>query len=124
MARWRTGLAREASADDGGASLMEVVASVAILSIALTALAGVSYGLAQRSLDSAVDSYASGIATDQLDRLSVLSLDSLSAQTGCVDVVDEHLPHERCVRVTSISASPDQTTCSGETTSSLKDLAI
>jgi prepilin-type N-terminal cleavage/methylation domain-containing protein len=91
------------ASDQHGVSLIEVLVALVILSIALSALAGLSYEVARRSFDSAIESYGIGVATAQLGRLAVLDYDSLAAQAGCVDVDDDYFPHERCISVSDVS---------------------
>jgi len=94
----------DGGSDCRGVSLIEVMVSLVILSIALSALAGLSYEVAQRSFSSATETYSNGIASEQLGRLSVLSYDSIASRTGCVDVKHEFFPHERCVSMADVSA--------------------
>jgi hypothetical protein len=89
--------------DERGGSLVEVVVSIVLLSIALSSLASLSYNVAQRSLDATLESHATGVVTEQLARLWTLPYDSVLGEAGCTAVEDGPFPHERCVTVTDPS---------------------
>ena len=88
-----------------GFSLVEVMVSMTLIAVALSALVGPTYQFAQRSTALGAATQRAAIVAEQVHRLSVLPFDSLPSRAGCLGASNAALPHVRCVTVTAVTAT-------------------
>ncbi len=99
---------RIGSSTERGFSLIETLVAMAILSIVLMTLAGLTGVVASRSITSSVISHRDAVLTVEAGKLSVLPFDSLQSRAGCNTVSTDPFPHQSCTVVTVVSANVQQ----------------
>jgi prepilin-type N-terminal cleavage/methylation domain-containing protein len=91
-----------------GFTLVEVLVSLAVLSIALLALAPLSLLAARRASELNGAAYETGVLAAEVGRLDVLPYAQLAPGTTCTTVSTPPFPHTRCTTVNDISAKQKQ----------------
>jgi Tfp pilus assembly protein PilV len=94
---------RQASANRRGASLVEVIVGLVMLSICMVGVGGMLMQAALRATQTATQASRAAAQTANLSRLSALPYDSLPAAAGCKTITTASFPHIRCVAVTDSS---------------------
>jgi prepilin-type N-terminal cleavage/methylation domain-containing protein len=93
-----------------GFTLMEILVSMTILSVALMALTGLTFQVARRSYNSSGVAYRTGVVSATAGRLGALPYDSLNNYTGCKNITAQPFPHRRCVTVSQLSTKTRRVT--------------
>ena len=85
--------------DRSGMSLIEVVIALTIMSIALIALGGLMFQVAQQTRDSAAATYRTAAAQRGSSWIQALPWDSLKGAAGCTADSCGSLAYNRCITV-------------------------
>ena len=75
-----------------GFTIIEIMIAMTLLSVVLIPLAGLTFDVAQRSLNSSSDLHRTAVAAAQVGRLGVLPFDSLATKAGCATQSAQPLP--------------------------------
>jgi prepilin-type N-terminal cleavage/methylation domain-containing protein len=94
---------------NAGFTLIEIVVSLSLLSLVLMSLAGLSFTAARRATTVSNLTPLYHVATQQVNRVSVLPYDSLALGTTCRTVTGS-FAHTRCVQVDSLQVKVKQIT--------------
>lgn len=89
-----------ASGNRRGATLVEVIVGLVMLTICMVGVGGMLMQAALRATQTATQANRAAAQTSNLSRLSALPYDSLPAAAGCKTVTTLSFPHIRCVAVT------------------------
>lgn len=95
---------------EAGFSLIEVVVSLTLLSVALLGLAGLTAAAAKRATGVSTAGVVTQVLTQQVNRLSALPYDSLALGTSCKTITANGFSYNRCVRVDSLQPKLKQIT--------------
>jgi prepilin-type N-terminal cleavage/methylation domain-containing protein len=87
-----------------GFSLVEVVVTIALLSIALASLAPLASRVARLSRRSTVEAQRTAILAGEVQRVEMVSFSSLSPGTSCSDFAHADFPHTECVTVADVDS--------------------
>jgi prepilin-type N-terminal cleavage/methylation domain-containing protein len=91
-----------------GFTLVEVMVSLAVLSLALLALAPLGLLAARQASVVHGTTYETGVLAAEVARVSVLPYAHLTTGTACTTVSTAPFPHTRCTTVTNASATRKQ----------------
>ena len=97
---------------DAGFSLIEVVVSLTLLSVALMGLAGLTATAARRATGVGHISVVAQALTQQVNRIDALPYDSLALGATCKAIDTNGFAYTRCVRVDSLEPKLKQVTLS------------
>lgn len=86
-----------------GVTLVEVMAAIVILSIAVSGLAGMTMWAGRRAAISAMQQGRLAITAQLVDQLTVIPFDSLPVVAGCATVAARPFPHTHCVSVLDVA---------------------
>ena len=95
---------------DAGFSLIEVIVSLTLLSVALMGLAGLTAAAARRATSVARVSTVAQILTQQVNRIGAVPYDSLPLGITCKSITTNGFGYLRCVRVDSLQLKLKQIT--------------
>jgi prepilin-type N-terminal cleavage/methylation domain-containing protein len=88
-----------------GLTLVEVMAAIVVLSVAVSGLAGMTVWAGRRAAISAMQQGRLAVTAQLVDQFTVLPFDSLPAAAGCSTVDERPFPHTHCVSVLDVSAT-------------------
>jgi prepilin-type N-terminal cleavage/methylation domain-containing protein len=88
-----------------GFSLVEVVISIILLSVILTALAGLTFATASQSILNQDSSSAQAASLETVNRFSALPYASLATSAGCDTTGTTRNRYSRCTSVTTSGTS-------------------
>ena len=88
----------------GGFTLVEVLISMTILSIASLAMGATMFRAAHQAALTSSTAYQAAAMAGAVGQLDVLPFDQLAAGTTCVAVADLEFPHTRCTTILNESA--------------------
>lgn len=83
----------------GGVTLVEVMVSVAILGVAATGIAGMSYWAGRSGTESDLSASRQSVLSAATERMGALPYDRLGASAGCTAGEENGFPYLLCVRV-------------------------
>jgi prepilin-type N-terminal cleavage/methylation domain-containing protein len=87
-----------------GFTLIEVLVSMTMLSVASLALGTLLFRAARQANATSSASYQTATLAGTAGRMDALPFDSLAAGTSCVTVTAAPFPHSQCTTVNSVSA--------------------
>jgi prepilin-type N-terminal cleavage/methylation domain-containing protein len=93
----------------GGFTLVEVMVSMTMLSVASLALGGMLFRAARQAGAASASSYQSAMISGEVSRLGALPFDQLAAGTTCVNITTP-FPGTRCTTINNISSKIKQVT--------------
>jgi prepilin-type N-terminal cleavage/methylation domain-containing protein len=93
----------------GGFTLVEVLVSMTLLSVASLALGSMMFRAARQATAASQSAYQSASLSGQVDRLQALPFDQLPAGTTCVTLTAP-IAGTQCTTINSISAKVKQVT--------------
>jgi prepilin-type N-terminal cleavage/methylation domain-containing protein len=91
-------------ANRGGFTLIEVMVSMTMLSVASLALGTLLFRAARLANATSAGSYQTATLAGAAGRFDALPFDSLAAGTTCVTVTAQPFPHTQCTTVNNVSA--------------------
>lgn len=94
----------------GGFTLIEILVSMVLVSIALLGLAPVTLRVAQMSSQFTTTSQRTALLTGMVSRIETQPFDALTAGTTCQTDTYASLPHSSCTTVTDLSEKTKQIT--------------
>jgi prepilin-type N-terminal cleavage/methylation domain-containing protein len=97
-------MSRRTQLNRGGFTLIEVMVSMTMLSVASLALGTLLFRAARLATATSAQSYQTATLAGTSGRLDALPFDSLAAGTSCVTVTAQPFPHTQCTTVNNISA--------------------
>jgi prepilin-type N-terminal cleavage/methylation domain-containing protein len=92
----------------GGFTLVEVLVSITLLSVASLALGTLLFRAARQANATSAGSYQTATLSGEAGRFDALPFDLLTAGTTCVTVTTPPFPHTRCTTVNNVSAKVKQ----------------
>ena len=92
------------SPSTGGFTLVEILISMTILSIASLAMGAATFRAAHQAALTSSSAYQSAAMAGAVGHLDVLPFDLLAAGTTCVTVADLEFPHTKCTTILNESA--------------------
>jgi prepilin-type N-terminal cleavage/methylation domain-containing protein len=92
------------AAQTGGFTLVEVLVSMTLLSIASLSLGTLMFQAARQAHATSGAAYQTAAVASALGQYDVLPFDQLVAGTTCTTVNDPEFPHERCVTVVNVNS--------------------
>jgi prepilin-type N-terminal cleavage/methylation domain-containing protein len=95
-------------ANRGGFTLVEVMVSMTLLSVASLALGTLLFRAARQANATSTASYQTATLAGEAGRLDALPFDSLAAGTTCTTVSTGPFPHSQCTTVNNVSAKAKQ----------------
>jgi prepilin-type N-terminal cleavage/methylation domain-containing protein len=95
---------RSAVTNRAGFTLIEVMVSMTMLSVASLALGTLLFRAARLATATSAASYQTATLAGTAGRFDALPFDSLSAGTSCVTVTAQPFPHTQCTTVNNVSA--------------------
>lgn len=98
------------SQQTGGFTLVEILVSMTIFSIASLGLGTLLFRAARQAEATSSASYNSAAITQQVSQLQVLPFDDLVAGSTCETVTDPVFSYESCVTIVDINAKIKQVT--------------
>jgi prepilin-type N-terminal cleavage/methylation domain-containing protein len=97
-----------ASPNRGGFTLVEVMVSMTLLSVASLALGTLLFRAAREANATSAASYRTATLSGEAGRVGALPFDLLAAGTSCVTVTAGQFPHSKCTTVSNVSAKVKQ----------------
>lgn len=91
-----------------GFTLVEVMVSMTLLSVASLALGSLLFRAARQAHATSTASYQTATLAGEAGRVDALPFDSLTSGTTCVTVTGAPFPHSRCTTINNISAKVKQ----------------
>lgn len=91
------------SSNRKGVAVLEIMVAMVILSIGLLGAAGMTVAAARRGTGLATAASRDGIILQELNKLTSIPYDSLSARVGCSTTTSDALAYTRCISVTDIT---------------------
>jgi prepilin-type N-terminal cleavage/methylation domain-containing protein len=88
----------------GGFTLVEVLVSMTLLSVASLGLGTLLFKAARQAGATSSAAHQTAAVSGELARLDVLPFDQLLAGTTCVTVSDPAFPYERCVTIVNLNS--------------------
>jgi prepilin-type N-terminal cleavage/methylation domain-containing protein len=88
----------------GGFTLVEVMVSMTLLSIASLAMAPLLFRGARAAAATGNAAYQTATVLGEVGKVDALPFDQLAAGTTCVTVTTPPFPHTRCTTVNNVSA--------------------
>ena len=88
----------------GGFTLIEVMVSMTLLSVASLSLGTLLFRAARLANATSAASYQTATLAGTAGRLDALPFDSLAAGTTCTTVTAQPFPHTQCTTVNNVSA--------------------
>lgn len=98
-----------AAGKTGGFTLVEVLVSMTLLSVASLALGSMLFRAARQAGAASTASYQTAMVSGEVSRLGAAPFDLLAAGTICVAVIDP-FPGTRCTTINTISAKVKEVT--------------
>jgi prepilin-type N-terminal cleavage/methylation domain-containing protein len=98
-----------ASGNTGGFTLVEVMVSMTLLSVASLSLGTLLFRAARLANATSVGSYQTAMLSGEVNRLSAQPFDLLVVGTTCVAITDP-FPGARCTTINNVSAKVKQVT--------------
>lgn len=92
------------SQQTGGFTLVEVLVSMTILSVASLSLGTLLFRVARQAGATSSAAYQTAAVQGALAQYDVLPFDQLTAVTTCVTVTDPAFPHQRCVTIVNLTS--------------------
>ena len=93
-----------------GAALVEIMAAMSVMVIALTGVAGMTVHAGRRASTLASTAGRTAVQTQVVDQLMVVPYNQLPSKAGCTSITTLPYPHRRCVTVTDVSFRRRQVT--------------
>jgi prepilin-type N-terminal cleavage/methylation domain-containing protein len=93
-----------------GFTLVEVVVTIALLSVALLGLAPLASRVARLSRTSTLEAQRTAILAGAVQRVGMVSFSSLSPGTSCSDFSFADFPHTECVAVADLDPKTKRVT--------------
>jgi prepilin-type N-terminal cleavage/methylation domain-containing protein len=100
---------RRRSRKDGGFTLVEVLVSMTLLSVASLALGTMLFRAARQATAASASAYQTASLSGQVDRLQALPFDQLAAGTTCVTLTAP-VAGTQCTTINTVSAKVKQVT--------------
>ena len=97
-----------ASSNRGGFTLVEVMVSMTMLSVASLALGTLLFRAARQANATSTASYQTATLAGEAGRFDALPFDSLTAGTTCASVSGGPFPHSKCTTVNNVSSKVKQ----------------
>jgi prepilin-type N-terminal cleavage/methylation domain-containing protein len=97
-------MSRRTQANRGGFTLIEVMVSMTMLSVASLALGTLLFRAARLANATSAASYQTATLAGAAGRFDALPFDSLAAGTTCVTVTAQPFPHTQCTTINNVSA--------------------
>lgn len=94
----------------GGFTLVEILVSMTILSVASLSLGTLLFQAARQAGATSSAAHQTAAMTAELGRLGVLPFDLLVVGNSCVTLNDPAFPHTRCTDIVNISSKVKQVT--------------
>ena len=92
------------ASNESGFSLIEVVLAMTLMSVALLSMAGLTFQVTRRAVESQGVVRTTTAAAEQVNRLTLAPFEELANEAGCTEVGGD-FPHTRCVTVVTVSAN-------------------
>jgi prepilin-type N-terminal cleavage/methylation domain-containing protein len=97
-------MTRRTQVNRGGFTLIEVMVSMTMLSVASLALGTLLFRAARLANATSAASYQTATLAGTAGRFDALPFDSLAAGTTCTTVTAQPFPHTQCTTVNNVSA--------------------
>jgi prepilin-type N-terminal cleavage/methylation domain-containing protein len=95
---------QEVSQETGGFTLVEVMVSMVLLSVAAVTLGGLLFKAARTAQLTADVVHSTAALSQEINRVDAVPFDSLPAGTTCTTVSTPPFPHTRCTTVNNVSS--------------------
>ncbi len=87
-----------------GASVLDVMVAMVVLSIGMLGVAGMTAIAARKATSMATQSGRDGIAAQEMNKLASLPYDTLATRSGCTNGMSGTMSYTRCITITDVTS--------------------